>query len=128
MQMRRSWRRAGHCPWGSKGHQQRENPRLGALQLHYISAMKTATLPPIRIAPALREQVEALLAEDETLSAFIETAVRDAARRRLHQSEFIARGLASREQALATGAYLSLDEAMQRLRGRLDRAREAQQA
>ncbi|MCA0175111.1 MAG: prevent-host-death protein [Proteobacteria bacterium] len=90
--------------------------------------MKTATLPPIRIAPSLREQVEALLADGETLSAFIETAVRDAAQRRQHQSEFIARGLASREQALATGAYLSLDEAIQRLRGRLDRAREAQQA
>ncbi len=38
--------------------------------------MKSATLPSLRVDPALREAAEAVLEEGETLSSFVEQAVR----------------------------------------------------
>ena len=40
--------------------------------------MKSATLPSIRVEPELRTAVESLLHEGESLSQFLENAVRDA--------------------------------------------------
>lgn len=68
--------------------------------------MKTANLPSLRVEPELREAAESVLAEGESLSAFIETSVRETIERRRSRSEFIARGLASRDEARLTGAYI----------------------
>ena len=38
--------------------------------------MKTATIPALRVEPELREAVEDVLGENETLSAFMESALR----------------------------------------------------
>lgn len=57
--------------------------------------MKTATIPPLRVAPELREAAENLLAEGETLSAFVEESLRLHIHRRQSQREFLARGIAA---------------------------------
>ena len=38
--------------------------------------MKTATIPALRVEPEVRQAAEALLEEGETLSAFVEKALR----------------------------------------------------
>ena len=68
--------------------------------------MKSATFPSLRVDPELREAAESVLEEGETLSGLIEASVREAIERRRSRAEFIARGLASREEARRTGAYV----------------------
>lgn len=85
--------------------------------------MKTATLPSLRVEPELRESAESVLQEGETLSGFIETSVRETIQRRRVRSEFIARGLASREEAMRTGAYIDADVVHGELARKLAQAR-----
>lgn len=91
--------------------------------MHYIFDMKTATIPSIRVEPALREQLEQVLAEGETLSAFVEASVRAQVQRRQQQAEFVERGLASMEAVRQGVPTLSLDESMQALERRVAAAR-----
>lgn len=84
--------------------------------------MKTATLPPLRVAPELRQAAEAVLREGESLSSFMEQSLRDEVNRRRLQAEFIARGLASREEAKRTGVYYDADTVHAELRGMLAEA------
>lgn len=77
--------------------------------------MKTATFPSLRVDPELRQAAEDSLREGETISSFVEQSIRDAIERRLRQREFIARGLASRDDAALTGAYVSADAVVGRL-------------
>lgn len=86
--------------------------------------MKIATLPATRVRPEVREAAEAVLKEGETLSSFIETAVRETAERRRVQAEFIARGLAASEEAKRTGVTHSLDEVFDRLQARIEAKRQ----
>jgi hypothetical protein len=81
--------------------------------------MKTAQLPPVRVEPAIREEVESVLREGETLSQFVEAATVQAARRRKAQQEFLARGRASLAKAKKTGELYPLDEVLDRMRARL---------
>lgn len=74
--------------------------------------MKTATLPPLRVAPELRQAAEAVLHEGESLSALMEQSLRDEVNRRRMQAEFIARGLAAREEARRTGVYFTVEESL----------------
>ena len=94
-----------------------------AVQLHYTGSMKTATLPAVRVEPALREELERVLRPGETLSAFVETAVRDNVRQRLNQAEFIARGIASIDAARRSGHYIDAGTLVDKLQHRLDVAR-----
>lgn len=71
--------------------------------------MKTSTLPSLRVEPELREAAEQVLQEGESLSAFVETSVRETIERRRTRAEFIARGLVSRETAKRTGTYIAAD-------------------
>ena len=77
--------------------------------------MKTATLPPLRVAPELRQAAEAVLHEGESLSSLMEQSLRDEINRRRMQAEFIARGLAAREDARRTGVYYSHEESLAKL-------------
>lgn len=77
--------------------------------------MKTATLPPLRVEPGLREAAESVLHEGESLSGLMEKSLRDEVNRRRNQAEFIARGLAAREEAKRTGVYYTVDESLARL-------------
>lgn len=85
--------------------------------------MKTATIPSLRVAPELREAAENVLREGETLSGFVEAALRAQIEQRRLQEQFIARGLASRDRARQTGRYVSADAVLAGLESKLDKAR-----
>ncbi len=85
--------------------------------------MKSATFPSLKVEPALREAAEQSLEEGETLSAFLEKSIRDSIEKRRHQREFLARGLASRDEAMRTGVYRSADAVLNRLEQMLVQAK-----
>lgn len=84
--------------------------------------MKTATIPSLRVAPELREAAEDVLEPGETLSGFLELAVRTQIERRKTQREFIARGLASRDAAKLSGEYIDADDVLKDLDAILEEA------
>jgi predicted transcriptional regulator len=84
--------------------------------------MKTATIPSLRVEPELREAAENLLEEGETLSSFVELAVRTQIERRTIQRDFIAQGLASLEEYERTGEYYSVDDVLADLDAILEEA------
>ena len=90
-----------------------------------FGGMKTSTLPPLRVEPALRGEAERLLREGETLSSFIVDAVKERVRNRASEEEFIRRGLASGEKARRSGKYASAASVVAGLRRKLDKARKA---
>lgn len=71
--------------------------------------MKTATMPPLRVDPELRQAAESVLRQDESLSAFMEAALRESIARRRLQREFVARGLDARAQARRDNEYFDAD-------------------
>jgi Arc/MetJ-type ribon-helix-helix transcriptional regulator len=81
--------------------------------------MKTAQLPPVRVEPAVRREIEAVLREGESLSEFVEAAAVQAARRRKAQEEFLARGRASLDEAKRTGEFYRADTALDAMGTRL---------
>lgn len=85
--------------------------------------MKTATIPSLKVDPELRLAAEESLQEGETLSGFVEQSIREAVERRRNRREFIARGLASRENAQASGVYISSDSVMAKLEDMLAAAK-----
>ena len=74
--------------------------------------MKTANIPSLRVEPELRHAVEDALHNDETLSSFMEQALREQVKRRQLHDEFIARGLVSRDKAKRTGEYYDASEVL----------------
>ena len=81
--------------------------------------MKTAQLPPVRVPPSVRQAIENVLLEGETLSQFVEQAAIQAAQRRKAQQEFVARGRASLARARATGQYHGAGDALAAMQQRL---------
>ena len=90
--------------------------------------MKTATLPSIRVKPEFRSEVQALLNSNESLSEFVETSVRESVRRRRNQAEFMARGMASLENARRTDAYVDADVLIASLERKLSAAKASKAA
>ena len=84
--------------------------------------MKTATIPALRVEPKLREAAQSVLSEGETLSSFVEESLRINIERRLHNQAFIARGLASRDEAKKTQEYYSAESVLSELDEILDKA------
>jgi predicted transcriptional regulator len=78
--------------------------------------MRTATLPPLRVEPDLRARALRGLRAGETLSSFIEEAVRELLDSREAQQEFVRRGLASGAAARRSGVYFSAAEVMASLK------------
>jgi len=70
---------------------------------------KTSTFPPLRVNDEVRAAAEAALAEGETLSAFVLEAIQLNIQRRALQQEFVARGLAARDEARRTGLLAERD-------------------
>jgi predicted transcriptional regulator len=64
-----------------------------------------------------------VLHEGESLSSFMEQSLRDEVNRRRMQVEFIARGLAARDDAKRTGVYYDADTVHAKLRGMLAAAK-----
>jgi predicted transcriptional regulator len=85
--------------------------------------MKTATIPSLRVAPELRLSAQNVLREGETLSSFVEQAIRSTVEYRQAEQEFINRGLASRDSAKHSGRYISADAVIGRLEALLGKAK-----
>jgi len=86
---------------------------------------KTSTIPPLRVNEEVRAAAEAALMEGETLSCFVLEAIQFNIQRRALQQEFVARGLAARDEARRTGKYVSADEVLAGLDKTLARSRKA---
>jgi len=84
--------------------------------------MKSATIPSLRVSPELRATVESLLETGETLSGFVEQSIRESIERRRLRKSFIARGLASRDDARQTGEYFSAEDIRDELDALLHKA------
>ena len=84
--------------------------------------MKTATIPALRVEPALREAAQSVLAADETLSSFVEESLKANIERRLHNQAFIARGLVARDEAKTTQEYYSEESVLSELADMLKKA------
>lgn len=81
--------------------------------------MKTATIPSLRVDPALRQAAEEVLQEGETLSGLVEASLRAQIELRKNQQAFIARGLASRDNAKRTGVYHGAGDVVNELKSSL---------
>ncbi len=77
--------------------------------------MKTASIPSLRVNPELRHAAESVLLDGETLSSFVEQSLRSNIERRRFQREFVARGLASRDEARRTGEYIPAENVLREL-------------
>lgn len=100
-----------------------EMPLRVALQLQYNQPMKTATLPPVRVAPEFRIEVEAVLEQGESLSEFVENAVRMTVSKRKHQAEFVRRGIAAIEETKRAGGGIAAEVVIAKLEAKLAAAR-----
>ena len=87
------------------------------------TAPKTSTIPPLRVSESVRSAAEAALMEGETLSGFVLEAIQFNIQRRAMQREFVARGLAARDEARRTGKYVAADEVLAGLDKTLARTR-----
>ena len=85
--------------------------------------MKTAAIPAVRVPPELRQAAEDVLQAGETLSGFVEEAVRRNVEFRQAQRAFIERGLASAAEARKSGKYVSSSAMLGKLARRLAKAR-----
>jgi predicted transcriptional regulator len=90
--------------------------------------MKTAAIPAVRVSPELREAAERVLQPGESLSGFVEEAVRRNVEFRQAQKAFIERGLASAEAARQSGKYVSAASVLSKLKRRVDVTRKARSA
>ncbi len=90
---------------------------------------RSATLPPIRVAPETKASVEAVLREGETMTQFIEKALCREARFRAEQNAAVARAKKALRRAdkgeglMAAEAFLACME--QRAKAAQQRIREA---
>lgn len=84
--------------------------------------MKTASIPSLRVNPELRQAAESVLQNGETLSSFVEQSLRANIECRRVQQEFIARGLAARDEARQTGEYFADDEVLREMDNLLSHA------
>jgi len=96
------------------------------VQLCYIACMRSAALPAVRITPELKQQLEDVLADGETISALVERAVRGEIERRVMEDEFRQRGIEAIERVEAGGAYLPAEDVLGKLKAKLQRAKEIQ--
>ena len=86
------------------------------------SVMKTASMPSLRVDPELRHDAESVLRDGETLSSFMEQALRSSIQSRRVQKEFIARGLTSRDEAKRTGEYFTAEDVLVEMQDMLSQA------
>jgi hypothetical protein len=85
--------------------------------------MKSARLPSVRVEPELREEVEAVLGEHETVTRFVEEAVRRAVERRRVEAEFHARGEAAWRGYMRSGVSVPAEHVLAEMQARLEARR-----
>ena len=80
-------------------------------------------LPPIRVAPDFRLELEGVLEQGETLSQFVESAVRTTVAKRRNQAEFTRRGIAAIEATQRDGSGIPADQVIAKLEAKMATAR-----
>ena len=96
-------------------------------QTRYSPIMKTATIPPIRIELAFRQEIEQSLGDGETMASLVESAVRTEVSRRRDQTEFVRRGLASIARSEADGDWIPAETVLAKLEAKVAAARKRQE-
>ncbi|MHB8744210.1 MAG: YlcI/YnfO family protein [Sulfuricaulis sp.] len=86
--------------------------------------MKTTTIPPLRVSPALRKQAESVLEQGETLSGFMLEALNRNIEYRKARQKFLARGLASAALAKKSGKYVPADRVIEKLARKLAKVKQ----
>lgn len=85
--------------------------------------MKAATIPPIRVEQAFRDDIERSLAPGETMASLVEQAVRTEVARRRDQAEFVRRGMESIARSEAAGDWIAAETVIARLEAKVAAAR-----
>jgi predicted transcriptional regulator len=85
--------------------------------------MKTALIPQVRVEPELRAELEAVLQENESLSEFVEEAVRRAVERRRVETAFHSRGEKAWKAYQRTGHAVPAEEVLAKLQAKLQARR-----
>lgn len=88
--------------------------------MQYNRRMKSAVIPQVRVEPQLREELEAVLREGETLSGFVEDSVRKAVEFRRVQSRFEERGEQAWQRYQSNGRATSAEAVVAKLQAKLD--------
>lgn len=89
------------------------------MHLQYNEPMKTATLPPVRVAPDFRLELENVLEPNESLSQFVENAVRATVAKRKTQAGFMRRGIAAIEATQRDNSGIPAETVISRLEAKL---------
>lgn len=85
--------------------------------------MKTATIPPIRVEPAFRGEIESVLEQGESLTEFVENAVRQSVLKRQTQTEFVRRGMHAIQETQRLGNGMASADVLAQLDAKLAAAR-----
>jgi predicted transcriptional regulator len=85
--------------------------------------LENSTIPPIRVAPAFRGEIESVLEQGESLSEFVENAVRQSVLKRQNQTEFVRRGMAAIEETQRLVNGIAADDVLAQLDAKLAAAR-----
>jgi len=85
--------------------------------------MKTGLFASVEIEPDVLAAAKGVLLEGESLADSLEQSIRANVARRQHRSQFVARALASRDEAKRIGNYVSADCLIASLTARLDAAK-----
>ena len=93
------------------------------MRLHYAAAMKDAVIPQVRVETELRASLEAVFRPGETLTDFVEAAVRNAVEFRRVQTDFASRCDASLAEYERTGVSIPAAEVIAKLESRLAKRR-----
>ncbi len=80
--------------------------------------------PPIRVAPDVRLELEGVLEQGESLSQFVENAVRTTVAKRKNQAEFMRRGIAAIEATQRDGNGIPAERVLAKLEAKLEAARQ----
>lgn len=128
----RNLRSCGHEPTVSKGcfgafrTCQTGELRAGVefvVRLHYDMAMKDAVIPQVRVETELRASLDAVLRPGETLTDFVEVAVRNAVEYRRVQTDFASRCDASLAAFERTGVSAPAAQVIAKLESKLAKRR-----
>ena len=90
---------------------------------YYDAAMKDAVIPQVRVESELRASLDAVLHPGETLSEFVEAAVRNAVEYRRVQPDFASRCEASLAEYERTGVSIPAAQVIAKLESRLAKRR-----
>lgn len=93
------------------------------MRLHYDVAMKDAVIPQVRVESELRANLDAVLRPGETLTDFVEVAVRNAVEYRRVQADFASRCDASLAEYERTGVSIPAAQVIAKLEAKLAKRR-----